>query len=120
MKFIIRTTLFAALAFIALPLCAVENDLEKRVTELEKRVSELESVNKIGSLKSPETSIPGNWKDIKNWRQLRPGMSYDEVRSLLGEPNNVDGGTVAHWYWGNGDAKAVFVSNKLHGWTEPR
>lgn len=120
MKLIIRTALFSALAFIALPLFAAENDLEKRVIDLEKRVSELEAANKITPLKTPDTSARGNWKDIKNWRQLQPGMSYDAVRSLLGEPNNINGGTVAHWYWGNGDANVVFVSNKLHGWTEPR
>lgn len=120
MKLKIRVILLYALVFIAHPLCAAEYDLEKRVIDLEKRVSDLENANKITPLKPLDTSVRGNWKDIKNWRQLQQGMSYDAVRSLLGEPDNIDGGSMTHWYWGNRDATVVFFLNRLNQWTEPR
>lgn len=53
-----------------------------------------------------------------NWRQLRTGMSMDEVRALLGEPEHVEGGTMTYWRWTN--AEVQFYRGKLDGWSEPK
>jgi hypothetical protein len=122
----IRTTLFTVLVFIAMPVGAAESgaatdsNLERRVVELEKRVSELEAISKNTPSKASRVATSGNWKDLQNWRQLRTTMSYDEVRALLGEPENIEGGIVARWYWGSGEAYVVFVSDRLQRWSEPK
>jgi hypothetical protein len=119
-NFIIRTSLLAALVFVTMPTRAIENDLELRIINLENRVNKLETLGKGDPSEASENSTPGNWKDLKNWRQLHTGMSYDAVRKLLGEPENIDGGTVATWYWDNREVKVVFISGQLYSWSEPR
>lgn len=48
------------------------------------------------------------WQDQQNWRQLEPRMSYDEVRSLLGEPDRVSAGCSSTWnYPSGGDVIAM-------------
>lgn len=122
---IIRTTLLTVLIFIAMPVGAAEsgaatdNSLERRIVELEKRVSELEAISKGTASKTSRSDPSSNWKDLQNWRQLRTAMSYDEVRALLGEPENIEGGIVAYWYWGSRKAYVVFVSDQLQRWSEP-
>jgi hypothetical protein len=37
---------------------------------------------------------------------------------LLGEPNRIDGGALATWYYGNG-ANVFFAREKVHQWKEP-
>lgn len=119
---IILTTFVASIS-IAIPIEAAEQDknnrLERRILDLEKRVSKLEAISKgapQGDSRGPTSS---NWKDLKNWRQLRVGMSYDEVRTLLGEPEKIEGGNVAFWYWDNRRASVGFISEKLYSWSEP-
>jgi outer membrane protein assembly factor BamE (lipoprotein component of BamABCDE complex) len=97
-----------------------DNSLERRIVDLEKRVSELEATRNGTPSKASRIPSSGNWKDLKNWRQLRTGMRYDEVRALLGEPENIEGGQIAHWYWGSRQARVVFISDKLSEWSEPR
>jgi len=126
MNSIIRTTLLAMLVSIAMPVGAADNgptiinSLERRIVDLEKRVSELEATRNGTPSKVSLIPTLENWKDLKNWRQLRTGMSYDEVRALLGEPENIEGGRVAYWYWGSSNAHVVFMSDKLYKWSEPR
>jgi len=125
MNSVIRTTLLTVLVCIAMPLGAAENgtttdnSLERRIVDLEKRVSELEAISNGTPSKASRIPTSGNWKVLQNWRQLRTGMSYDEVRTLLGEPENIDGGKIAHWYWGSKKAHVVFMSDKLYSWSEP-
>ena len=97
-----------------------------RITQLEKEVQELKL--RLSRLESPQSSntqqqriiITGEgWKSLANWRSLKNGMSYDEVRSILGEPSRVDGGSIARWHYSN-RGLAVFFSDKLERWEEPR
>lgn len=97
-----------------------------RITQLEKEVQELKI--RLSRLESPQSStnqpqktiITGEgWKSLANWRSLKNGMSYDEVRSILGEPSRVDGGSVAHWYYSN-RGRVIFFLDKLDRWEEPR
>ena len=48
-------------------------------------------------------------------------MTMDEVRTLLGEPEKVEGGFITHWYWDYPTGPQVYFNNsdKLEGWTEP-
>jgi hypothetical protein len=41
-----------------------------------------------------ETEQPGRpgWHLVENWWRIRPGMSYEEVVSILGAPTNIRGG----------------------------
>jgi outer membrane protein assembly factor BamE (lipoprotein component of BamABCDE complex) len=59
------------------------------------------------------------WKSLANWRSLKNGMSYDEVRSILGEPSKVDGGSIAYWYYSN-RGRVIIISDKVIQWEEPR
>lgn len=59
------------------------------------------------------------WKSVSNWRKLKSGMGYDEVRKILGEPHRIEGGIVARWSYQNG-SKATFVSDELQSWEEPK
>ena len=126
MKYIICAIFITILSLASISTMAMENEatessLERRISYLEKRVDALEagSKNTLPS-KDYRPATMGSWKDKKNWRQLKTGMSYDEVRDLLGEPENIDGGEVAYWYWGGRRAHVVFLSDKLSKWSEPQ
>ena len=93
--------------------------LEKEVQELKQRLTKLEvpqnaSINQQKSILSSE-----GWKSLASWRSLKNGMSYDEVRSILGEPTRIDGGTIARWYYSN-QGIVFFFRDKLDRWEEPR
>jgi hypothetical protein len=129
MTLILRTALLAAFAAASIPAVASGQDtsaasllrrielLEHANTDLERRVSELESL--IKSKPSKGRSIPAStgWQDLANWRQLRLGMTMDEVRALLGEPERVEGGPITTWRWV--DANVYFIDGELKGWSEP-
>jgi len=93
--------------------------LEKEVRELKQRVQRLESPQAdTGKQHKPLASIDG-WKSLANWRLLKKGMSYDDVRATLGEPARVRGGNITFWYYANrGDV--TFYEDRLDSWTEPR
>jgi hypothetical protein len=130
MSAILRAALFAASASAIIPAVAAGQDtstvsllrrievLERANADLERRVRELESIIKSGP--SPSQPIPAStrWRDLANWRRLRMGMSMDEVRALLGEPERVDAGPVTHWRWA--DAEVEFIRGEVAGWSEPR
>lgn len=129
MTAILRTALLAALAVASIPAVAAGQDtstdsllhrielLERANTDLERRVRELESLIKSEPSKGRPIPASTGWKDIANWRQLRPGMTMDEVRALLGEPERVEGGPWTYWYWAK--ANVYFIEGELKGWSEP-
>ncbi|MEJ2406342.1 MAG: hypothetical protein P8171_19000 [Candidatus Thiodiazotropha sp.] len=95
------------------------NQLEKEVQELKLRISKLESLlNKPNAAQEVVNSSEG-YKSIVNWRKLTTDMGYSEVREILGEPQRVDGGSIAEWYYPNG-GKVIFQMNKAWQWREPR
>ncbi len=89
--------------------------LEKEVQELKLRLMKIEPPQ--GSQQNALATSQG-WKVLANWRSLKKGMSYDEVRALLGEPDRVRAGGFTFWYYVNGGT-ANFYKDKLDGWTEP-
>jgi len=93
--------------------------LEAEVRDLQLRLSKIEAAQ--GGLavgQKPEASGSG-WKSLSNWRQLKTGMTPEQVRAILGEPRRISGGKVARWEYSNGGA-STFMDEKLFSWQEPR
>lgn len=126
----LRAALFAAFTVACTPAVVVGQNtsadslvrrialLERTTTDLERRVLALEALIKVEPSASRKGSTPGNWRDLQNWRQLQLGMSPDEVRALLGEPERVEAGAVTHWFWAG--ANVYFMGGELSGWSEPK
>ena len=93
--------------------------MEREVQELKQRISKLETLLSNTNEEQVLINSGDGWKSVSNWRKLATGMSYDEVRNILGEPHRIDGGGVAYWYYQNGSS-ATFISNRLQSWQEPR
>lgn len=119
-KFSIIGLLLLAIAFNA---AAHDNDritqLEKETQEIKHRLSEIESSNKKPSMAQEVIASSDGWKSIANWRKLTTGMSTSDVRRILGEPDRIDGGGLAYWYYRN-DGEVTFFENEVSRWKEPR
>lgn len=91
----------------------IDPNLEKRVAALEDRVTKLEQSNSMDVESRPSESKPAN-----NWRRLENGMTMDQVRSILGEPERVTNfGSLVMWEYGRGSVN--FRNRKVDGWREP-
>lgn len=68
---------------------AAPSTLEQRVSSLEKKESEAPA-----SARSPaaKPSGPPRWQDQKNWSALRIGMTWSQVKQILGVPGKVKAG----------------------------
>lgn len=87
--------------------------LNQHVVNLEKRVKELESLVK---------SKPENISIEKaTWRKLQRGMSFSQVRGILGEPKKISSGYTTFWYYTSStyDSMVTFSGDKVSGWEEP-
>jgi hypothetical protein len=92
--------------------------LEKEVQELKTRLSSLESPLDKAVIQKPTLTSEG-WRKLANWRSLKKGMSFEEVREILGEPGRIKGGTLTDWTYPD-QASVTFLNDRLFGWTEPR
>jgi hypothetical protein len=99
------------------PLWAQDQDatlfLLEKVAELESRIEQLES---------PSSGVSSVAPSLRSWRQLQRGMSYEQVRTLLGEPMKIDGGYATHWYYsasGILGPRVDFLNDRASGWVEP-
>lgn len=93
---------------------------EQSIIFLLEKISELET--RIEKLESPGTPSATLNQNLSNWRKLQTGMSYSQVRILLGEPLKINGGVVANWYYSQSERAgpfATFVSDSLTSWQEP-
>jgi len=95
------------------------SQLENEVNELKLRIQKLESFPPNTSNQQKQVVANEGAKTIANWRKLNRGMSYNDVRGLLGEPLRIEGGGIATWrYASNGNV--VFIRDKLSSWDEPQ
>jgi hypothetical protein len=96
----------------------VDRVVEKRVevpTEVVKYVDRMVPVEKI-VYRDRETSVAPIGKGA--WRELQVGMSMASVRSLLGEPVSISGGSFAIWSYAS-TGRIIFTNGKLYSWDEP-
>ena len=95
------------------------DQLEKEIQGIKLRLSKLESLpSNPSNAQEPVTSGDG-WKSVKNWRKLTTDMGTSDVQKILGEPERLDGGAVASWYYQNGGI-VTFINGKAFKWEEPR
>src|SRR4051812_6856239 len=73
---------------------SAQADVARRLDDLERRVKALEAVHQ----QTQRTPSPAR----SGWRQLEGGMSPEQVRALLGEPDRIQGGIFTHWQYGGG------------------
>lgn len=125
----IRNVSFAVLTILALAFLVVtftstvesaQNDgfsaLEQRVSRLEERVAKMERfILQSASQQEPtRTSVPPG---RERWRRLKTGLTESQVRSILGEPLRIEGGTFAYWYYSGGSV--TFYRGNVDSWNEP-
>lgn len=118
-------SLFALFSYSKISVSAENDDIEslkQKITELEKRIKDLEAILKIyHAPEKKESDETYGWLNNKSWRNLRKGMSEDEVKNLLGEPLKTVGGSKTIWYYPNFYRNYVSFDEKgnLTGWIEP-
>ena len=94
--------------------------LEAQIVQLNGRVSALEGMlNQAKANQQPIVTGEG-WKSRANWRKLRKGMSEDDVRALLGEPELIDGGSFTYWRYPRRGEVTFWRGAGVDRWTEPR
>lgn len=94
--------------------------LEVEVQQLKLRLTKLENAQGGANSSSTPLATSNGWKNLANWRSLKKGMSQNEVRSVLGEPEKVRAsGPITVWNYSNRGV-IDFYDERLDGWTEPR
>lgn len=89
--------------------------LEQRVSDLENRVDLIEeNLTRTDTIDAPDKGL--NYRE--NWRQLREGMSQDQVQELLGRPDRIDGGRNAIWHY-SVLGRVHFSRGRVDRWSEP-
>ena len=92
--------------------------LERRVEQLERQVAQATSQV---STQKPVSNQTDGWRQRENWRSLRRGMTESDVRSFLGEPQNVDSfPSWSNWRYPDRGAARFDGNGRLDGWSEPR
>ena len=94
--------------------------LEKEVLELKLRLTNLEAPQKKSGINQRMAASNDGWKSLANWRSLKKGMSYDDVRGVLGEPATIRAsGVLTFWGYAN-RGTVTYFDDRLDGWSEPR
>jgi hypothetical protein len=120
MKTILLSTLLSLLSFSAIAQDNSRiNQLEQEILSIKLRLTKIESAQGIQSDSQKPVASSDGWRSLANWRQLIIGMTPTDARKLLGEPQRVDGGTRAYWYYPN-RGYISFYEGKLDRWEEPR
>ena len=118
-------TLLLTTALVATACSSFANDserlreIENEIYQLKVRVKQLENAQPNANNQQKQVVANEGAKSLVNWRRLKTGMSYDDVRALLGEPTRIEGGSVSYWYYLN-QASVVFIRDKLERWNEPQ
>lgn len=108
---------------------ASAQSLEERLRELERRVEQLErkeaerQQTPSGAPRKTSRTAAEPWRQIANWRSLKLGMTDNDVRSILGDPDKVEvGSLVTLWYYEypkGGRVRFSSSDHRVEGWTEP-
>ncbi len=88
------------------------SSLKQQVSELEDRVQKLEKLLE-------EKFADDRWKDGILWSRIRRGMSFEDVRKLLGKPTRVEEAIFTTWYYhktSNLHSHVWFDEGKVLGW----
>lgn len=116
---VIATVIVLATLFMFGKLSERVWQLEEDVESLKLQITQLTSqTSSANNRQKPHTSIDG-WKNLTNWRSLKKGMSYDNVRQILGEPGRIQGGSFTFWIYPD-RGSVTFYNDRLDSWTEPR
>ena len=96
--------------------------LRQKIADLENRIKDLESLLRIS--KDPESFQSGEgqgWQNKKNWRNLKTGMTREQVHEILGNPIKTIEGVRTLWYYPNMYCGYVSFDEDgcLIGWSEP-
>ncbi|NNJ90669.1 MAG: hypothetical protein HKP55_03240 [Gammaproteobacteria bacterium] len=86
--------------------------LKRQVSELESRVEKLEKL-------LDEKFADDRWKDGILWSRIRQGMSFEDVRKLLGKPARVEEAIFTTWYYHKTSklhSHVWFDEGKVLGW----
>lgn len=98
--------------------------LQQRVTELEKRLDTLaipQGQQATRAASAPQSS--GHSEVISDWKLLKVGYSYEEVRELLGTPVKITPGLMEFWFYSERDLDGPFVKflfNQVNSWKAPQ
>ena len=94
--------------------------LEATVSALQARIAALEKSSVQSERNVPNPKASGDWKNKSNWRLLNKGMSKDEVREILGEPERIRAsGSREEWDWEYPVGPSVeFRDDEVYGWNE--
>jgi hypothetical protein len=86
--------------------------LKQQVSKLESRVQKLEKL-------LDEKFADDRWKDGVLWSRIKNGMSYEDVRKLLGKPARVEEAIFTTWYYHKTSklhSHVWFDEGKVLGW----
>ena len=99
----------------------VEKVVEKRVEVPVEKIVEKTVMVPVEKIVYVDRIVPSVPPGLSSWRQLRIGLSRQDVRSILGEPGRIEGGSFEYWYYGNERYKSrvVFYNSYLRSWDEP-
>jgi hypothetical protein len=98
--------------------------LEARITQLEQRLAALEEKTTTDKTVKQSSSSAEGWRDKQRWRQLKIGMTKDEVTAILGEPPKINASNSGDmWFYpdGLGGLGSVSFRNRetVTSWSEP-
>lgn len=87
-------------ALVALSLLALasshaladDTSLRQQLADLEMRVQKLEKL-------LDEKLSDQRWKEPILWSRIQPGMTYEDIRKLLGKPARVEEAIFTTWYY---------------------
>lgn len=80
--------------------------IERLLTKVEAQEARLTALEKAAEIGRPRdesagaqrgaSGVTGGWKNPKNWKLIKHGMSESQVTEILGRPTSIDG---SQWYY---------------------
>lgn len=104
------------------PAVAADHSLEQRVTTLERKSAAPVSAGAATTAPPPAPAAPARWTDSKNWAALRVGMTWSQVKQLLGVPGKVKAGVFGDvMYFPDADGGSVEFDRdgRVAKWSRP-